>query len=85
MRLLNFIRSRMYSRTWNICYLLVLSFCAGILVDIDHPLHYYFGWGENGRYLMGYFEVAGYILLGCGIIILIGCVCRFIKLRILRN
>jgi len=63
----------------------VLAFISGILVDIDHPAHYYLGWGEDGRYLMDEFETAGYILVSSGAIILIACVCRYCKSRILRR
>lgn len=70
---------------WIVFSLVVLAFITGMLPDIDHLLHWLFGWGESGRYLMGYFEIAGYILLGSGIIIFISCICRYIWLRILKE
>lgn len=72
---------RSYARL--ICYLLVLAF-AGMLVDIDHPLHY-FGYGNSGRFLMPYFTKVGFILLACGTCFLIACLCRYVWIRVLKT
>ena len=76
--------SKMRSPAWVVCCLMVLAFASGIVVDIDHLLHY-LRWREHGRYLMGYFETAGYILIGCGVIILLTCLGRRAFTGVLRR
>ena len=84
MRLLNLVHYLLRHPAWLVCCFLVLAAGAGRIVDIDHPLHYFFGWGESGRYLMGYFECGGYVLLGCGTVILIACLGRCARTRFLK-
>ncbi len=64
--------------TWFVGYLLVLLIISTITPDIDHPLHYYLGWGDRGRYLHPYFAVVGLVLAGSGIGILIALYSRLV-------
>lgn len=82
MRLFNFVSCKMCNGAWAICYTLVLAFAAGAIVDIDHPISKILGI-DSGRFLMPYFGMAGLVLLGCGIGLLITCVCRYKRLGIL--
>ena len=75
---------KMRNPAWLICFTVVLSFICGTIVDVDHPISLYLGIA-NGRFLMPYFELAGYILASCGIIYTIACLCRYLWIRILRR
>jgi len=57
--------------TWFVGYLLVLLVISTIVPDIDHPLHYYLGWGDRGRFLHPYFAYIGLFLTCCGVGVLI--------------
>lgn len=67
-----------------ICVAVVLAFISGSVVDIDHPIAWALGM-PNGRFLMPYFNLVGYIAVGCGIIILISCLCRYSRIRLLNK
>jgi len=68
---------------WLICFSVVLAFIGGTIVDVDHPISFYLGIAD-GRFLHPYFNLAGYILASCGIILLITCLGRYWWIRVLR-
>lgn len=72
----NFAHYLLSHPAWLICYLVVLAGISAMLVDIDHPLWFYLHWGKDGRYLLGYFTIAGVILTCSGLGLLIALVCR---------
>lgn len=76
MRLQDFAHHLLSHPAWLVCYLVVLAIISAVLVDIDHPLHYYLHWGEHGRFLMQYFAIAGAVLASGGVLILVSLVCR---------
>ena len=63
------------SPTWLICYLVVLAFIAGIVVDVDHALSILLGL-NNARFLHLHFTIVGLVFIGIGTGILIALVCR---------
>ena len=65
-------------------FIVVLTIIAGVIVDVDHPIAFWLGIAD-GRFLMPYFNLAGYILVGCGIVLLFTCLGRYIQSRLLRN
>lgn len=65
---------RTYS--WIVCLCLGVAFIGGVLMDIDHPIHYIWGIGAHGRFAMEAFAVSGAFALLCGLGILISLVCR---------
>jgi hypothetical protein len=65
-------------------YIVVLSFIAGIIVDLDHPLAVFLG-VPYGRFLHPYFAISGAIFISIGIILVISCLCRYIWIRLLKN
>ena len=69
--------------TWMLCGLMVLAFIAGVIPDIDHPLSQILGI-TDGRFLHPAFGIMGYILVGCGVIILITLLGRHFKPGILK-
>jgi len=84
MQLLNWRYPKMRNPAWLICFTVVLSFICGAIVDVDHPISFYLGI-PNGRFLMPYFELAGYILVSYGIIFFVTCLCRYLWIGILRR
>ena len=54
-----------------VVFIVVLVCLASILPDIDHPVHYYMGTGNDGRFLHNVFALAGAILLCFGVSLLI--------------
>ena len=80
-RLDNYLRIKTY-RLW--LGLLLTCMVASVIPDIDHPIAFYLGI-PNGRFLMPHFNLAGYILAGCGSIILIACLGRYAWVRFLSN
>ncbi len=70
--------------TWIMGGVMVLSFVAGIMVDIDHPVARILGI-HNGRFLHPYFAVLGLGFVGVGIILVIACLCRYLQLGLLRR
>lgn len=68
---------------WIWIIMVLACVVASILPDLDHPLHYYLHWGEHERFLMRYFTIAGLILVGSGIGLLITLVCRLTLTRFL--
>ncbi len=69
---------------WVLGFAVVLAFIFGTIVDIDHPIAFYLGI-PDGRFLLPYFNLAGYILVGCGIVCLIACTCRCSWIRFLKS
>jgi len=69
---------------WLVCWLMGIAFVFSIVVDIDHPLHYYLHWGEHGRYLHKYLVVVGFVSVGCGLGIIVTLVCRYCRTGVLK-
>ena len=69
---------------WIMGGIVVLALIAGPIVDVDHPIAWMVGI-TDGRFLMPYFDVASYILIGSGLIVAIACLCRYSRLRLLRR
>lgn len=67
---------------WLMCSIVVLALIAGPVVDVDHPIAWMVGVAD-GRFLMPYFDVAGYIFIGSGLVMAIACLCRYARLRLL--
>jgi hypothetical protein len=63
---------------------MVLAFVFGIIVDVDHPIAFALGI-PNGRFLMPYFDMGGYIALGAGTVLAIACLCRYASIRLLKG
>jgi hypothetical protein len=70
--------------TWLMGGIVVLAFIAGTVVDVDHPLAWVLGI-RNGRFLHSYFAAAGLIFVGAGLILAIACLCRYARVRVLRQ
>ncbi len=83
MRLLNLLGNKMRNPAWLICFAVVLALVCGTIVDVDHPISFYLGIAD-ARFLHPYFNLVGYILISCGIIFLITCLCRYLWIRVLR-
>ncbi len=80
----NLKRSKIRTIAWIMGGIVVLSFIAGIMVDVDHPLAWILGF-HNDRFLHPYFATAGLGFIGAGFILVIACFCRYLQLRFLRK
>ena len=69
---------------WIMGGIVVLALIAGPIVDVDHPIAWMVGIAD-GRFLMPYFDVASYILIGSGLVVAVTCLCRYARLRLLRG
>lgn len=69
---------------WIMGGVVVLALTAGPIVDVDHPIAWMVGIAD-GRFLMPYFDVASYILVGSGLVMAVACLCRYACLRLLRR
>ncbi len=69
---------------WLVCCAMVLAFVSGVIVDVDHPIAFVLGI-PNGRFLMPYFDMGGYIALGAGAVLAIACLCRYASIRLLKG
>jgi hypothetical protein len=69
---------------WLLGIAVVLAFIHSNISDVDHAIASYLGI-TDGRFLHPYFELIGYIFVGCGVIALITCFCRYAWIRILRK
>lgn len=84
MRIFSLANYFLSSPAWIMVSLIFTAFIIGLLPDIDHPIAYWLGI-ENGRFLHPYFNLAGYILLGCGIGFVVASFCRLSLSRFLRG
>ena len=76
--------NKMRSPSWMLGFVMVLAIFCGLIVDVDHPISSVMGIAD-GRFLHPHFELVGYILISCGIILLVSCACRYAWIRLLKK
>lgn len=77
-------RCKLTNPAWLLGIVVVLAFINGNISDVDHAIAAHLGI-TDGRFLHPYFELVGYIFIGCGVIALVACLCRYAWIRVLKR